>query len=526
MSEKRKKRVVRAIAFVLAFGMLLMTGFYIFAMTGWFGNVAAKQGFFVSAATQEAADEQAVEVNDTVFFSDAHYESLYGATFYSGATPLKYRVDALSELILEVQEMYKDEVNLDTLFTGMYEGLLHSLGDPWSVFYTSSEEATQVIKSIEGEYGGIGITMRMASEKVLVTATVENSPAYLAGVKSGDYIVKVDNVDLKGMLLDDVAILVRGEAGSSVTLTIERDGIQRLFTMNREIIKTISVTSKMLENSNNIGYIKISSFDSNTDEEFLETRLRLLSQGMEKMIIDLRDNGGGLMSSALNIADQLIPTTGFIAHYERQGQIIESVRSTPNATKVVPIVVLINENSASASECLVGAMKDRGVATVVGETTYGKGVAQIIADAGKGSSMKLSIFYFLTPNKTRIDGQGITPNIVVNSSAHLTKEELAAIGKGLAPMSESTKYYAGNVGLNVYAAQQRLQYLGYDLPLTAVMDEATIKAIKKFQANQLLYPYGGLDFTTTKALAKAFDIYISPSQEDLQLAKAVEVLTN
>ncbi|NCB42583.1 MAG: PDZ domain-containing protein [Clostridia bacterium] len=495
MSERKRKRMIRAVAFILAIAMLVMTGFYIFAMTGWFSGTMEKRGAFVSAAT-----------------------------FYRGETPLKYRVDALSELVLEVQEMYKDEVSLDTLFNGIYHGLFESLNDPWSVFYASSETANQLIKSIEGEYGGIGITMRMASERVMITAIVVDSPAYHAGIKSGDYIVKVDNVETKGMLIDDVALLVRGEAGTSVTLTVEREGVQRLFKMNRQVIKTVSVSSKMMEGQNGVGYIKISSFDSNTDEEFLAARLALLSQGMNSMIIDLRDNGGGLMNSALDVADQLIPTAGYITHYERQGSIIESIKSTPNSTKNVPIVVLINEHTASASECLVGALKERGIATVIGETTYGKGVAQIVSDAGNGSALKLSTFYFLTPNKARIDGNGITPNIVVNSSGHLTQDEIQEIEKVLAPMTESVKYYAGGVGLNVYAAQQRLQYLDYDLELTAIMDEQTVLALKKFQADHLLYPYGGLDFTTTKALVAAFNAYINPTSQDLQLEKAIELL--
>ena len=523
MSNQKNRKAARILALIVAVAMLIMTFFYVFAMTGWFGSAMQENGFIVNAASNSDLDISLGETSDTVVLSDSSYETLYGATFYYGQTPLKYRVDALEELVLEIQGMYKDEVSLDTLFSGVYQGLFESLDDPWSVYYPSQETANQIIKSIEGEYGGVGITMTMDEEKVLVTATVVDSPAYKAGIKSGDFIVKVDTTDVGGMSIEDVALLIRGESGTNVTLTVDRNGTQMLFTMNRQIIKTTSVSNKMMDN--NIGYIKISSFDSNTGEEFKVAHLTLLNQGMNGMIIDIRDNSGGLMSSALDIADQLIPTDGYIAYYERQGEIIETVKSTIDSTKVVPTVILINGNTASASECLVGALKDRGIATIIGENTYGKGVAQIISSAGDNAALKLSVFYFLTPNKSRIDHNGIAPNIVVNSNGNLTKEELANINKTLAPMTESVKYFAGNVGLNVYAAQQRLQYLGYALDLTAIMDDKTVIAIKEFQQKQLLCPYGGLDFTTIKALANAFDAYINPSAEDLQLAKAVEVIT-
>lgn len=496
MSDKRKKRVVRAVAFILALGMLLMTGFYIFAMTGWFGNSATSRGVFVSAAPGGAPAKSAT---------------------------IQSKVKDLETLLLDIQDLYKDDVKADQLFDGIYEGLFDALKDPWSVYYPSSETASKLIKSIEGEYSGVGITMTASNGRVVVTSVVKTSPAQLAGIEAGDFIVKIDGTDIEGMRIDDVAMLIRGEAGSSVTLTVEKAGLIKSFTMVRKMIKMESVSYEMLQDQ--IGYIRISGFDSNTDDEFLEARLMLLSQGMKGLVIDVRNNGGGLMHSALAIADQLIPTKGSLAYYEKKGKIIESVTSSENNTKTVPMVVLTNEHTASASECLVGALKDRGVATVIGETTYGKGVAQMVSEIPGGAAMKLSVFYFLTPNKTRIDGAGITPDILVKRGGGLSDEELLALNEVLVPMSEAVKYYAGDIGLNVYAAQQRLRYLDYDVDLTAVMDFKTVQAIKKFQAENKLYPYGALDFTTTKAVAGAFSAYVSPSQEDLQLAKALEILT-
>ena len=490
MSERKRKRMIRAVAFILAIAMLVMTGFYIFAMTGWFGAAMEGRGAFVSAASQDAAVHE--KIND------------------------------LEDLIFDIQDSYKDEVDVDRLFDGVYEGLFDSLRDPWSVYYPSSETANKLIRNIEGEYSGVGITMTAVNGRVIVTSVVVGSPAEGAGLQSGDYIMKIDGKDIEGMDIEDVALLIRGEAGTSVTLTVEKAGLLKTFTMVRKVIKTESVSYKMLED--NIGYIGISGFDSNTDDEFFEARLVLLSQGMKGLVIDVRNNGGGLMHSALSIADQLIPQEGILAYYEKQGKIIESLSSTKNNTKVVPLVVLTNQNTASASECLVGALKDRGAATLVGETTYGKGVAQIVSEISDGAAIKLSVFYFLTPNKTRIDGYGIVPDFIIHNSGRFSDEELLEMNEALVPMTESVKYYAGDIGLNVYAAQQRLKYMDYDVALTAVMDEKMLAAVKKFQAENGLYSYGALDFTTTKAVASVFNAYINPTDQDLQLEKALEIL--
>lgn len=491
MSDRKKKKAVRVVALILALAMLVMTGFYIFAMTGWFGGAVGKYGFVVSAATQD--------------------------------TEIQEKVENLEDLIFDIQDLYKDEINIDQVFDGIYEGLFNALEDPWSVYYPSSETASKLIKNIEGEYSGVGITMTAVDGRVVVTAVVQASPAELAGLQAGDYIIKIDGTDIEGMDIEDVALLIRGEEGTSVTLTVEKNGLLKNYTMVRKTIKTESVSYKMLENQ--IGYISISGFDSNTDDEFLQARLTLLNQGMKGLVIDVRNNGGGLMHSALSVANQLIPTEGILAYYEKQGEIIESIESTVNGFKKVPIVILTNRSTASASECLVGALKDRDAAIVVGETTYGKGVAQIVSEISDGAAIKLSVFYFLTPNKTRIDGNGIVPDILVHRSGGLSAEEISKMRDVLVPMTESVRYYAGDIGLNVYAAQQRLQYMEYDVELTAVMDEKTLAAVKKFQAENKLYPYGALDFTTTKMVASVFNAYINPSNEDLQLEKALEVLS-
>lgn len=490
MYGRKNQKMVRIVALLIAAAMLLMTGFYVFAMTGWFSGKLEQGGFVARAASGDLTEEE--------------------------------RLAELEDFIREIRRNYKDEVSTEILFDGIYEGLFEALDDPWSVYYPSQETADRLINSIMGDYSGVGVTMTESAGRILITAVTEGGPADRAGVRAGDYILKVDHYEAAGRSLEEVSLLVRGEEGTSVALTVERAASIKTFQMTREVIRTASVSYEMKENG--VGYIRISTFDSNTDDEFAAARLSLLNRGITALVIDVRNNGGGLMAPALDIADQLIPFKGTLAHYERQGRILETVPSTVDYTKAVPTVILVNENTASAAECFAGAMQDNNIARIIGRTTYGKGVAQTISFTADGGAYKLSVFYFLTPDQHRIDGVGIIPDQIVHGSAAFSQEEIAEILSTLAPISEAVKYYAGQMGLNVYGAQQRLRYLGYEAPLTGIMDEATLAAIKDFQGDEKLYPYGALDFTTTKALAAAFEAHLLGGDEDLQLQAAMEWL--
>ena len=490
MYGKKNQKLVRVVALLVALSMLLMTGIYIFSLTGWFGAELEQGGFVVRAATVGLTDSD--------------------------------RFRELEDFVDDLRFHYKDELPSDVLFQGLYKGLFDSLGDAWSVYYPSRETADKLIDSILGDYSGVGITMTMSDERVVITVVTPGGPADRAGIKSGDVIVRIDERSAAGLTLDEVALLVRGKEGTRVSLAVERGGTTKTYSMVREIIHAASVYPSVIEDD--IGYIRITSFDSDTDKEFAQARLTLLNQGIRGLIIDLRDNGGGLMASALSIADQLVPFEGTLAHYERQGDIIETVSSSVNRTKQLPTAVLVNEYTASASECLAGALQDNGVARIIGRTTYGKGVAQMISQSPDGGAYKLSIYYFLTPHKRRIDGVGIAPDDVVHESGALSAEEVTAILRILAPMNEPVRYYAGQMGLNVYGAQQRLSYLGYEAPLTGIMDGDTVASIRKFQADEKLSLYGGLDYTTMAALSAAFEYYVLGEDVDLQLAAAIDWL--
>ena len=444
------------------------------------------------------------------------------AAFLYGATPLENRMDALEELIAELQETYKDEVDLDTLFDGMYAGLLDSLNDPWSAYIVPGEDETYVATEIEEAYEGIGILMRNANSGVRITGTVLGSPAQAAGIRTGDYLLKVGSTDVSRMQTADIAGLIRGESGSSVTLTIDRDGDVLVFDIARAAIHTQSVTSKMLEGG--IGYLKIDAFRSKTAEEFAGCYDALAAGGAKGIVLDLRGNGGGSVQAAIETADHMLHKIGLIASFARQGETIEIVSSEIDDFAQLPVVCLVDRETASASELLAAALQDRGAAKIVGETTFGKGCAQAVLSAGQGKIFKYSVYYFLSPKGRTIDGMGVIPDMAVYSPGRFSAEEIAAMREGLAPLTEERRYYAGESGLNVYGAQQRLAYMGYDVDRTGLMDAKTVAALKLVQAEAGVCPYGALDFCTLGIVRDKFEAWLSPAGEDEALAKALELL--
>ena len=447
----------------------------------------------------------------------------YAADFFWDDVPLEYRLDALGGLIEEVQANYKDEVDLDTMFTGIYQGLFSSLNDPWSGFYTY-DISNDYTTTTEEPFVGIGVTFRLTTEnEFLIISTIPGGSANEAGIMLGDILIRVGGKDLKGLTAEDVQALVKGPEGTYVTLTTQRNGVTMNYTLERRLVVSDNVQSEMLEN--NVGYIRIGNFFEGTANDFKMARLKLLNDGAKSLIIDLRGNPGGFLSEVQDICNQMIPQSGRVmAYFTQQGKTIETVRTTGSNTRSVPTVILTDGATASASEFMVAALKDNGVAKIVGETTYGKGVAQSFYDSGNGTSFKYSNFYFTGPSKQVIQEKGITPNYPVHSSDGLSAAEIQVIRSAIAPMTESHKYKPGEMGLNVYAAQQRLQYLGYDVPLSAVMDEKTVDAVRDIQREIGGYVYGVLDYNTMAALENAFNQWLNPKFEDLPLAKALEVL--
>ena len=264
-----------------------------------------------------------------------------------------------------------------------------------------------------GNYVGIGIYMAVYknSDEIVIISPMKESPAEKAGLQSGDIITKVDGITYTGDELDTASSKIKGEEGTTVSLEIKRG--EETFTVDivRQKVIVNPVTSEVLEG--NVGYISLVSFDEDCSIEFKQKYEELVSKGIKSLIIDLRNNGGGLVKEALTIADYIVPEGKdlLITVNKKENETIEKATKKPIVT--VPVVVLVNENSASASEILAGALKDNECATIIGTKTYGKGVIQEILKLTDGSALKLTTEEYYTPSRTKINKIGIEPDIVV-----------------------------------------------------------------------------------------------------------------
>ena len=330
-------------------------------------------------------------------------------------SPLFSDADLSYEEKIEIIEDYIDayymgEIDDEALEEGILDGLLSALDDDYAAYYTA-EEMEELLEENSGEYAGIGISITMSDDGYpTVYKVFDGTPAQEAGIQVNDIIIEAAGVtDFES--LDDVVAVVRGEAGTTVDITILRGDEEISLTVERQNIEVETVTYEML--GDNIGYIAISEFDTVTEEQFEEALEDLLGQGMEAVIFDLRDNPGGQLDTVVAMADEVLPEGVIVTIEDASGE-VESEMSDEENKLEIPIVCIINENSASASEVFVGALKDYGVATVVGETSYGKGIVQTLWQLSDGSGIKFTTAYYYTPNGTCIHGVGIEPDIEVS----------------------------------------------------------------------------------------------------------------
>ena len=308
-----------------------------------------------------------------------------------------------------IDKYYLGEVDEEKLKEGAIKGYIEGLDDPYTE-YISKEDMQDFMDDTTGNFVGIGIYMVKDTEtnKIMVLAPIKNSPAEKAGILPGDLIISVDGVEYSADDMSVAATKIKGEEGSNVKLEILRGTETLNFELKRENIKVNPVEGKVLENK--IGYIEFSSFDEGTAEDFKAKYEELEKQGIQSLIIDLRNNGGGLVDEALKIADY-IADKGSVLLYEVDKNNNEKVEKSENDPIInMPIVILTNENTASSSEILAGALKDLGKAKTCGTTTYGKGVIQQLLTLPDGSGIKITSEEYLTPNRTKINKIGIEPD--------------------------------------------------------------------------------------------------------------------
>lgn len=319
----------------------------------------------------------------------------------------------LSKIQRIVKEKFLYEEDSDALQDGILKGYVDGLDDIYSVYY-GEEETKSLQESTSGEYSGVGavLTEDATTGVVTIVEVYEDSPAEKAGLKAEDILYKVDDTEVTGMDLSKVVSYIKGDEGTDVTLTVIRedqsDEIELIAT--RAKVEAHTVSYKML--ADNIGYIKVTEFDTVTSEQYTAALDDLESQGMERLIVDLRNNPGGNVSTVCDMLDRMLPEGLIVYTQDKDGNKNEATSDEENQfTK--PLVVLMNGNSASASEIYAGAIQDYGLGKIVGTQSYGKGVVQQIFDLGDGTSLKLTIADYYTPKGRNINGEGITPDVEV-----------------------------------------------------------------------------------------------------------------
>ena len=323
--------------------------------------------------------------------------------------PLSDSTNKLQMLTYIINNYYYKDVETKDLINGIYKGLLESLDDPYSAYYTA-EEYEDLMQSLTGNYAGIGALLQKNNETGVVTITkvYKKTPAEKAGLKEGDIIFSADGFLGTDMALDEFVQHIRGEEGSDVELVIVRDEQELTFTCTRENIATPTVEHQML--AGNVGYIQVSQFTDHTYDDFVEAYEDLEKQGMEKVIFDMRNNGGGLLDSVVDMLDYLLPEGTVVYTMDKAGA-REDFTSSGRTKKTIPMVVLVNENTASAAEIFTGAIRDFKYGTIIGTTTFGKGIVQSTIPLEDGSAVKLTTQTYYTPNGECIHGKGITPDI-------------------------------------------------------------------------------------------------------------------
>lgn len=398
------------------------------------------------------------------------------------------------------------------LFEAAMRGVFSEL-DIYSEFMTV-EERDEFVDAIEQKYVGIGIKMQQLDGRAMIIDVFDGSPAQKAGLQRGDIIVKVDGKDAPADL-NDLVDMVLGEAGTKVSVTVLRNNKTYTYTIERASVNVPSVSIKPIpevykgltkEQEEKIAYIEITTFSSTTGDEFKKCLNTVKEAGAKYLILDLRGNTGGYVMAALEVASKIIPK-GDIVHFEdAEGNGV--VYDTALEEAPFEIVCLVDEYTASATEFLAGAIQDSGVGVLVGETTYGKGVAQYIIKFTDDYHMKLTFEEFYTRNHNKINGVGIKPDYYVEIPSF---------------MPGTQRYYVNDDLEEVLILEKILTYLGYNVgTVDTKYDSKTFEAVKKFQWDAGLYGYGVCDYNTQKALNIALQKKIW--EKDVQVDKAFSII--
>lgn len=447
-------------------------------------------------------------IGGTVFI----YESKSGVSSISAKDDL----DNISDLAALIQQGYIKNVDSKKLYEGAMKGMVSAIDDPYSTYFTA-DEAKGFEDDISGNFEGIGAVMTMTNDMPTVAEPpIKDSPAEKAKLQAGDVILKVDGKSIEGKSLSEVVKLVRGEKGTDVTLDIKRGSDTFPVTITRDVIPVESVSGNLDKNHKDIGYIQISSFNSTTSEEFDKVVTKLRKDGAKSFVIDVRGNPGGMLDQVEQITSRFLkddkPIVKFESKLEGDEEHVAS-KKLDNGEKITePTVLLVDENSASASEIMAAAFKDSANIDVIGTKTFGKGTVQTVIPLNDGAEVKLTIKKWLTPKGKWINKKGVEPTIEVVKPSYIEHKLI----------DTSLTYKLGSINDNVKVINEYLNVLGYDVDISDTFNEKTQKAIKEFQEKNKLDVTSEANKETVNELEKQIVEYWK--SHDNQYEKAIETI--
>lgn len=447
-------------------------------------------------------------IGGTVFI----YESKSGVSSVSAKDDL----DNISDLAALIQQGYIKNVDSKKLYEGAMKGMVAAIDDPYSTYFTA-DEAKGFEDDISGNFEGIGAVMTMTNDMPTVAEPpIKDSPAEKAKLQAGDVILKVDGKSIEGKSLSEVVKLVRGEKGTDVTLDIKRGSDTFPVTITRDVIPVESVSGNLDKNHKDIGYIHISSFNSTTSEEFDKVVTKLRKDGAKSFVIDVRGNPGGMLDQVEQITSRFLkddkPIVKFESKLEGDEEHVAS-KKLDNGEKITePTVLLVDENSASASEIMAAAFKDSANIDVIGTKTFGKGTVQTVIPLNDGAEVKLTIKKWLTPKGKWINKKGVEPTIEVVKPSYIEHKLI----------DTSLTYKLGSINDNVKVINEYLNVLGYDVDISDTFNEKTQKAIKEFQEKNKLDVTSEANKETVNELEKQIVEYWK--SHDNQYEKAIETI--
>ncbi len=370
------------------------------------------QGFLLGMLAMLAV---VIGIGAGIYFSDIDWNASQDTTATGRA---EKKLEALEKII---DVYYLEDTDKKKLEESLYKGLFAGVGDPYSMYYTK-EEFAELQQSTSGKYNGIGavISQNMKTGIITISKVYKDAPADKAGMKAQDIIYKVDDKDISGKDVDKVESLMKGEKGTKVKVTVYRQSEKKYVDLmiTRDEVKLPTVAYRMLDKK--IGYVQITEFDDITVEQFTKAIAGLKKRGMKKVIFDVRDNPGGTYSVVCKILDEILPEGTLVYTKNKYGQGEEE--KSDSACLNMPMVVLQNEHSASASEIFAGAIQDFGAGKIVGTQSFGKGIVQQIVPLTDGSAIKLTTEKYYTPNGKNIHGKGITPDVKVEAGTDSRKD--------------------------------------------------------------------------------------------------------